>query len=230
MNIANILKYCPKGTKLYSTVHGEVTLRKVYDEDSYPYPIYIDIINSTKHESFTKEGQLYEDKGECVLFPSKNQKNWNKFRIPVKKGDIMMHTDGSCPFIASGETITSYPKAICGISGVFTMGDNNIWTSEFYIPASIEVVRELFNKMEKAGYRWNIETLELEKIEKIEKVKFKPFDKVLVRDNKNESWWASFFSHYIPSSLRPFKCFNVGYRYCIPYEGNEHLVGTNIDK
>lgn len=53
---------------------------------------------------------------------------------------------------------------------------------------------------------------------------------VLVRDNKNENWSASFFSHYIPSSLWPFRCFNVGYSYCIPYEGNEHLVGTNKDK
>lgn len=229
MNIAEILKYCPKGTKLYSTVHGEVTLHKVYDECTLPYPIYIDIINSMRHESLTKEGQLYEDKGECILFPSKNQKNWNKFRIPVNKGDIMMHIDGSCPFIASGETITSYPKAICGISGVFIMSDNNIWTSEFYIPASIKAVRELFNKMEKAGYRWNSETLELEKIKKIEKESFKPFDKVLVRNDKVEKWRASLFSN-INTSCYSYTCINARYRYCIPYEGNEHLIGTNKDR
>lgn len=227
MNIAEILKHCPKGTKLYSTVHGEVTLRKVYDECSYPYPIYIDI--STSHESFTKEGRLYEDKGECVLFPSKNQKDWNKFRIPVRKGDIMMHIDGSCPFIASGETITSYPKAVCGISGVFMMGDDNIWTSEFYIPASIEATRELFNKMEKAGYRWNIETLKLEKIEE-PMLMLKPFDKVLVRNTKAEKWRASLFSNYATTTDYSYACISARYRYCIHYEGNEHLLGTNIDK
>lgn len=229
MNIAEILKHCPRGTKLYSAVHGEVTLRRVYNEGSYPYPIYINIINSTKHESFTKEGKIYEGKGECVLFPSKNQKNWNNFRIPVKKGDIMMHIDGSCPFIASGETITSYPKAVCGISGGFMMGDDNIWTSKFYIPASKEVVRELFNKMEKAGYRWNTETLELEKIEKIEKVKFKPFDKVLVRNVEQVEWRISLFSSYSNETYK-YKCINGNYKYCIPYKGNEHLVGTNKDR
>lgn len=228
MNIAKILKYCPEGTKLYSTVHGEVTLRTVYDEDSYPYPIYINT-SSTKHESLTKEGRLYEDKGECILFPSKNQKNWNKFRIPVKKGDIMMHIDGSCPFIASGETDTLYPKAVCGISGVFMMGNDNLWTFEFYIPASEEVKRKLFKAMKKAGYRWNIETLELEKIEEI---KFKAFDKVLVRDNYKNPWLASLFSNYNNNSTTyKFTCINNGsYKYCIPYEGNEHLVGTNKDK
>ena len=225
MNIARILKYCPKGTKLYSTIHGEVALRKVYDENSYPYPIYVDI-DSTRYESFTKEGQLYENEGECILFPSKNQKEWNKFRIPVKRGDIMMHTDGSCPFIASGETITSYPKAVCGISGIFTIGDNNIWTSEFYIPASIEAMRKLFNKMKKAGYRWNSETLELEKIEK---VKFKPFDKVLVRNVEHVEWRISLFSSYSNETYK-YKCINGNYKYCIPYEGNEHLVGTNKDR
>lgn len=35
MNIAEILKYCPKGTKLYSTVFGEVTLDEVDIHDIY---------------------------------------------------------------------------------------------------------------------------------------------------------------------------------------------------
>lgn len=223
MNIANILKYCPEGTKLYSTVHGEVTLMKICEDEDYP--IYISISEAC-YETYTEEGQIYENQGECVLFPSEEQRDWNKFRIPVKKGDIMMHTDGSCPFIASGETVTSYPKAVCGISGVFTIGDNNIWTSEFYIPASIEVMRELFNKMKKAGYRWNSETLELEKIEK---VKFKPFDKVLVRNVEHVEWRISLFSSYSNETYK-YKCINGNYKYCIPYEGNEHLVGTNKDR
>lgn len=36
MNIAEILKYCPKGTKLYSTVVGEVTLDKIDKDEKYP--------------------------------------------------------------------------------------------------------------------------------------------------------------------------------------------------
>lgn len=113
------------------------------------------------------------------------------------------------------------------VAGNFKTDSNCFWTDKFYIPASKEIKKKLFKAIKEAGYNWNSKTLELEKIEK---VKFKPFDKVLVRDNKNENWSASFFSHYIPSSLWPFRCFNVGYSYCIPYEGNEHLVGTNKDK
>lgn len=227
MNIANILKYCPEGTRLYSTTYGEVILKEVSKCSSdLDYPIKAVDIKRERTATFTKEGHFYKEYGECVLFPSKEQRDWRKFRLPIKRGDIMMHTDGSCPFIASGETVTSYPKAVCGISGVFTIGDNNIWTSEFYIPASIEVMRELFNKMKKAGYRWNSETLELEKIEK---VKFKPFDKVLVRNVEHVEWRISLFSSYSNETYK-YKCINGNYKYCIPYEGNKHLVGTNKDR
>lgn len=228
MNIAKILKYCPEGTKLYSTVHGEVTLAQICENKNEEYPIHIDV-NEACYETLTKEGRLYENLGECVLFPSKNQKTWNKFRIPVKKGDIMMHIDGSCPFIASGETSTSYPKAICGISGVFTMGDDNIWTSEFYIPASEEVKKKLFKAMKKAGYKWNIETLELEKIGEVKAFRFKPFDKVLVRNVGHTEWRISLFSGY-SKEIYKYKCLNGNYKYCIPYDGNEHLLETNKDK
>lgn len=84
MNIAEILKYCPKGTKLYSTVFGEVTLDKVDMHDMYPI-----VVCRTNHlkTSFNKEGHYLEGYpgSECVLFPSKEQRDWNKFRLPVKR-------------------------------------------------------------------------------------------------------------------------------------------------
>ena len=51
--------------------------------------------------SFDEEGHYLEDYpgAECVLFPSKEQKDWNEFRLPVKAGDIMMSKDGGRPFI-----------------------------------------------------------------------------------------------------------------------------------
>ena len=55
---------------------------------------------------------------------------------------------------------------------------------------------------------------------------FKPFDKVLVRDSYDEEWMAGIFSHMtdLPQS---FACVgNVFVYQCIPYEGNEHLIGT----
>lgn len=55
---------------------------------------------------------------------------------------------------------------------------------------------------------------------------FKPFDKVLVRDNPYEKWGCSFFSHYEDDKTFPYRCIGTQFTYCIPYEGNEHLLGT----
>lgn len=63
--------------------------------------------------------------------------------------------------------------------------------------------------------------------EKETKHKFKPFDKVLVRDSDNAKWNCDFFlkmNHDYPAK---FKCIVCGaWAQCIPYEGNEHLFGT----
>lgn len=80
MNIAEILRKCPKGTKLYSPVFGEVELMKVdYDED---YPITC-ITKNGVYDFFTSDGMLfcnYSDT-ECMLFPAKEQRDWSKFGV-----------------------------------------------------------------------------------------------------------------------------------------------------
>lgn len=228
MNIANILKYCPKGTKLYSTVYGDVVLDSIYLKNG-KFPIMIKDCKGCEH-LLTEQGHYMYDvpNSECVLFPSKEQRDWNKFRLPVKRGDIMMEIDGSYPFIASGEfTKNGFPKYICGINL-----ENNLqmdmgagWTSEFCIPASEEVKKKLFDKIAEASYKWNSKTL---KLEKVKQNKLKPFDKVLVRDNLNEKWSVSLFSYYCEEDEDfPYACINGYYDQCIPYEGNEYLLGTN---
>jgi hypothetical protein len=58
------------------------------------------------------------------------------------------------------------------------------------------------------------------------KHEFKSFDKVLMRDSTDERWFATFFSNLSKEVNYPYLSINrVGYKYCIPYEGNEHLVG-----
>ena len=55
----------------------------------------------------------------------------------------------------------------------------------------------------------------------------KPFDKVLVRDSYTDVWRADIFEkcEKIRSS-RCYRCLVSSWEYCIPYEGNEHLLGT----
>lgn len=85
MNIAEILKNCPKGLKLYSSIHGEVELVCV-NEYSDRYPIYCKAKNG-KEESFTSDGRILLDypDAECVLFPSKDQRDWSKFGATNKE-------------------------------------------------------------------------------------------------------------------------------------------------
>lgn len=85
MNIAEILKNCPKGLKLYSSIHGEVELVCV-NEYSDRYPIYCKAKNG-KDVTFTSDGRIlleYPD-AECVLFPSKDQRDWSKFGATDQK-------------------------------------------------------------------------------------------------------------------------------------------------
>lgn len=308
MNIAEILKYCPKGTKLYSPIYGDVTLDEVFNS-------MIKVIISNNHSrGFFGDGS-YSPYGECVLFPSKDQRDWKKFRLPVKRGDIMMSSTTKRAFIASGGTINGHPEYICGINAfdafqiVGDHDDSTIWTSDFCIPASEEAKEELFDEMTEAGYKWNADTLELEKIEskfkegdvviddqgnlclvskirddgfititaalytnkilnvytsntvtrsiqlvsiasitdrntlysalvregyrydekqhRLVKQEFKPFDKVLIRDEDNQTWRVCLFSHYRKDLSCPYVCVGCSaYKQCIPYEGNEYLLGT----
>lgn len=315
MNIAEILKYCPKGTKLYSTIWGEVELNEVTNFGT----IEIKAIDQIICTSFTLdyEGRYFHME-ECVLFPSKDQRDWNKFRLPVKKGDIMMLIGEGFPFIANGIiTKEGGLEYICGVlkepNCLQISGLNNsctLWTDEFCIPASEEAKKELFDKIAEAGYKWNADTLKLEKIESkfkegdvvidgsnniclvlkskdsnlivmsailysntrlsiyndineyrhiseltlastanrnkfysalikagyrydkeqhlLIKQKFKPFDKVLVRDDPNQKWTVDMFSFYNrEDNDYPYICVGNHYCHCLPYnEQTAHLVGT----
>lgn len=54
--------------------------------------------------------------------------------------------------------------------------------------------------------------------------KFKPFEKVLVRDREDQPWRVSLFDFKTEGDL-PYLVIGSAYKYCIPYEGNEHLHG-----
>ena len=84
IDLTKILKDCPKGTKLYSTIHGEVTLIDSNDTSQH-YPISVRLNDNTV-EIFTYEGKLLNKfDGECILFPSKDQRDWSKFTAPWYK-------------------------------------------------------------------------------------------------------------------------------------------------
>ena len=84
LNLVEILKDCPEGTKLYSPIIGEVEFKRIKYCD---YPIVTCSKNGNRILSFTKEG-LFFSEGECImLFPSKDQRDWSKFKIKKPKFD-----------------------------------------------------------------------------------------------------------------------------------------------
>ena len=95
IDLTKILKNCPKGFRLYSIVYGEVAFSAI-ENGRYPICVLTDNNNSTAY--YSSNGKIYVTRGECVLFPSKDQRDWSKFRLPLKRGDIMMKADGTIPF------------------------------------------------------------------------------------------------------------------------------------
>ena len=149
IDLTKILKNCPKGTKLYSLVHGEVEFEHIETYCRHQYVIIK--LKDLLLERINFNGKLYNAyNGECILFPSKDQRDWSKFTAPWYKKD-----------------------------------------------------------------RFDPKTL-------------KPFDKVMVRDDNNEAWFCTIFSHLQSKDCGyPYNTASGIYFCCIPYnDDTKHLVGT----
>lgn len=96
-------------------------------------------------------------------------------------------------------------------------------------PATDSEKQQLFDALAKKGKTWNAEKKQIVDL----KPKFdelKPFDNVLVRHQKTEEWRANIFSHTDKTDeYLDYVCVNGRWEFCIPYEGNESLLGTTKD-
>lgn len=147
IDLTKILKDCPKGWKLWSPIFGKIEFYSIVEKARYP------IMLSCKKGIiwFSKEGlfDIENEGAECVLFPSKDQRDWSKFIAPwYKKGKFD-------------------PKTL------------------------------------------------------------QAFDKILLRD-KCGKWHCGSFSHINKDGNYKFGCFELKYKYYIPYnDETRYLVGTN---
>jgi hypothetical protein len=321
INIAEILKDKPQGTKLYSSACGKCELKEA-DDKSFKVSFYSSKFGFMNGGEgiFDKNGNLYDD-GECIVFPSKEMRDWSKFAW--KKGDVLVSNDGKCKVIFErfdddtytsfvgkyyvecygkndelqdyeeehyGDTV-NYTKeseeaaqtyintieerlggklnmetleidktqpefkdgdvvCISGMGylayGIVKSINNSSKKLEYYVlndmstlkfedwlsfeDKQIQPITEtqqiiLFDALAKKGKAWDAEKKAI--VDLKPKVELKPFDKVLVRDNKDQKWKASFFGY---KDENHFMCENgCAWFHCIPYEGNEHLLGTTKD-
>lgn len=325
LNIAEILKDKPKGTKLYSSACGKCVLKEA-DDKSFKISFYSSRFGfmTGGEGTFGKNGNLYDD-GECIIFPSKEMRDWSKFAW--KKGDVLVSNDNTTEVIFNGwkdDTYTLFRGAYALIThndGKVEFGsDSLIFETCNYKGIEVEDAAQCYiNCIEKRlGGKLNLETLEIDKsafkdgdilcvidnsndyhyiliykgqdnghiyryvtmfednslhirkdahltkpkdysmryatdkekqqlfsalakeckawdaekkqIVDLIKVKFKPFDKVLIRDCSGEMWRPSFFACYLPFGREPYQVIGGEWvKLCIPYEGNESLLGTTKD-
>ena len=91
--------------------------------------------------------------------------------------------------------------------------------------ATEEEKKQLFSAFAKEGKAWDAENKQI--VDLKPKIELKPFDKVLVRDSESDKWRANLFGYIDKDEY--YHCVYANWLYCIPYAGNEHLLGTTKD-
>lgn len=112
INLTKILKNCPVGTEFYHAAYGRVWFICIDLDRSYP--IRLSFSKEISDDvSVTSEGFINKNhNGECLLFPSKNQRDWSKFTAPwLKKepkhkfheGDWVVYNNDICQIVKREE-------------------------------------------------------------------------------------------------------------------------------
>ncbi|MBQ5839907.1 MAG: hypothetical protein IIW42_07815 [Bacteroidaceae bacterium] len=287
INIAELLKNCPKGMELDCTMYDNLYF-DFLNADYYGTINCYTLIDGIKTSiNFTKYGTFNNHIGaKCVIYP-KGKTTWEGFVPPClfKKGDVVYTIGGSIAIL--GDRIGERSESFNSCCGLFIDGfDTDVLVSPMRL-ATEEEKAKLFQAIKDNGYRWNAKTKTLEKLvepkfkigdiikdkcnlkwkvinanghfyevslvltgdsklleikaqddyelvpKKFDVSKLKPFDKVLTRQTSGQIWNANLFSHKIDKNKKlsmTFVCLG-GYcqTMCIPYEGNEHLLGTTDD-
>lgn len=168
INIVEILKDKPQGTKLYSSACGKCKLEEV-DDKSFKISFYnskFGFMNGGEGY-LDKNGKSYDD-GECVVFPSKEMRDWSKFAW--KKGDVLVSNDGGTEVIFDkwyDDTYTNfYSKHYLNSEDENNIKYNEAFlcTTERYSLEDKDTAQTYINTIEKRlGGKLNLETLEIEK-------------------------------------------------------------------
>lgn len=235
LNLAEILKDCPKGTKLWSPLCGECELSMIAHGEDFPVVVLVPAIN--RGIRFTEDGKYFKNGGVCVLFPSREQWDWSKFQRPFKDGDVIYVRTRRKKWVSIFKNDTE--------NQMFTYADYNLDDNNFYGSdkeamvlclkreilekrfATEEEKEKLFQAIKDNGYKWNAVTKTLEKLEvpKFDPATLKPFDRVLVRNVLTDKWRIGFFEK-IDTEEPKYDTVCSSFRHCIPYlHDTKHLLG-----
>lgn len=162
LNIVEILKDKPKGTKLYSPLFGNVYFSDINNSTTY-------VLHHTSMASFYSDATFIKfEEAEPLLFPSKEMRDWSKFAW--KKGDVLVNNDGDKEIIFKDWFDDSYTK-FYGEHYLNYEDENNIKYLKEVIccinrysiegnGASLCYIKTIEKRL---GGKLNLETLEIEK-------------------------------------------------------------------
>lgn len=228
-----------KGDVLIDDAGHKVLFDKWENDD------YTKFFGSVKVHCYDTEDYTLASKEEAQEFIKSTEKAYGgklnletleiEKQLEFKDGDIIV-TDAipsklysKCIFILKGDLNTN---ECCANSYVFYNINNNhisfnitdrkIRECNIHLATNSEK-QQLFSVLANEGKAWDAKKKQI--VDLKPEVKLKPFDKVLVRDSKSDYWRATLFSHINENGC--YYCVWASWTYCIPYEGNESLLGTN---
>lgn len=147
-------------------------------------------------------------------------------QLEFKDGDIVMYGKSAAICRKIYKHTLSFYVSLNEMVGLLFADE--VESSEEYRFATEEEKQQLFDALEKEGKAWDAEKKQI--VDLKPKVELKPFDNVLVRHQKTEEWRANIFSHTDKTDeYLDYVCVNGRWEFCIPYEGNESLLGTTKD-
>lgn len=222
INIAKILKDKPRGTKLYSSACGKCELKEA-DDKIFKVSFY-----SSKsgfmiggEGTFDKNGNLYDD-GECIVFPSKEMRDWSKFAW--KRGDVLANGEGDyCVFKEFAHSSYQTVKAVFVKRNKESIhSDSCLLDTKDWHKASHSCTATYINTIEKElSGKLNMETLEIEKAQPV----FKDGDIVFMKGIKGGYYANCIFilkSEYKDGDERAFyyAFYNTDDKFTIAEYGN----------
>ena len=113
IDLTEILKNCPKGTKLYCSIYGEVEFVCIDEYEEYPIKV---MVKRKFIDAFSGKGFIrpqYNIKG--ILFPSKDQIDWSKFTAPWYKKEKF-----------DPKTLKPFDKVLVKLS------NDDVWIADFF--------------------------------------------------------------------------------------------------
>lgn len=227
-------------------VGQRVIFEKFIDENytkfqgKYSLSIYEDRTLVTDRSCYTSNFSKINDSGNVEdYFKDLEEKLGGKLNLETleiekqpnfKDGDIVALVVRKCTHIA---IFQSRQEKYIGFHAVLCQNDELLLEEPFREDdgdielrlATEEEKKQLFSALEKEGKAWDAEKKQI--VDLKPKVELKPFDKVLVRDSQSDKWRVNLFGYIDKDEY--YHCAFANWVYCIPYAGNEHLLGTTKD-